>query len=78
MKLGKRVADLEAEEIGAAPRKFHLLELDQGQTLEEAKDEYGRDLIGPDDICMMVFGFSEVNGDDQANSSLADNPQVRL
>ncbi len=69
MKLGKRVADLEAREIGAAPKKFHLLELDQGQTLEEAKDEYGRDLIGPDDICMMIVGFSEVDGDDPVDST---------
>ena len=56
MKFGKRVADLEAQEFRAAPRKFHLLELDQG----------------------MVVGFSEADEDDQANSSLADDLQVRL
>ncbi len=63
MKLDKRVADLEAKEIGAVSRKFYLLQVGKGQTVDEAKDEYGRDRIGPNDVAMIVVGFSEVDGD---------------
>jgi len=50
----------------------------EGQTEEEAKGTYGPDRIGPDDMLIFLIGMSQAEEDDQANSGLADNPQVRL
>ena len=77
MKLDKRVSNLEAKGTGTALKKCHLVGLGPG-TEDEAIDAYGRDLIGQDDMIIWLVGMSQVDGDDQANSSLADNPQVRL
>jgi len=78
VKLDKRVSYLEAKGGNAVSIKSHIIGVGAGQTREEAKDTYGRDRIGPDEMVIFLIGMSQADEDDQANSSLADNPQVRL
>jgi hypothetical protein len=56
VKLDKRVLDLEAKGTGTALKKCHLVGLGQG-TEDEAIDAYGRDLIGPDDMIILLVGM---------------------
>ena len=50
MKLDKRVADLEAKGGSSVAITSHIIGVRSGQTQEQAKDTYGRDRIGPDDM----------------------------
>ncbi len=75
MKLDKRVSNLEAKRGGAVSIKSHIIGVGEGQTEEEAKDTYGRERIGTDDMVIFLIGMSAADGDEQDNSSLADNPQ---
>ncbi len=78
MKLDERVSYLEANGGSAVLIKSHIIGVGAGQTREEAKDTYGRDRIGPDDMVIFLIGMSQADEDDPVDSSLADNPQVRL
>ena len=72
MKLDKRVADLEAKGGSSVAIKSHIIGVGEGQTREEAKDTYGRDRIGPDDMVIFLIGMSAADEDDPAKREQAD------
>ncbi len=64
MKLDKRVSYLEAKGGNTVSIKLHLIGVGSGQTREEAKDTYGRNRIGPDDMVIFLIGMSQADEDD--------------
>ncbi|HXH00244.1 MAG TPA: hypothetical protein VNI79_07515 [Sphingomicrobium sp.] len=72
MKLDKRVLNLEAKRGGAVSIKTHLIAVGSGQTREQAKDTYGRDRIGPDDMVIFLFPMSAVPNEEDTTGILKD------
>lgn len=53
MNIAKRVGALEGKSSGRKFEKLHSLMAREGQTEDEAIDDYGREKIGPDDFVLI-------------------------
>ena len=58
MNIAKRVGALEGKSSGRKFEKLHSLIAREGQTEDEAIDDYGREKIGPDDFVLIHMPVS--------------------